>query len=442
MKTIFRYANLAVLLTAFIVLGTVAASAQDPTPKPDPCADAEGLTTLGDKFRTQFGDKSIDGRKAAIETGKQFLEKYGACPAAEELATYLKGQIPKMEDALKKLQEAKAKSDLTTPFDTALKNKNLDDVYTYGKQILAKYPDEFRLVEIVLGAAGGEEAFKANNKYADDALKFAKQSISDLESGKSFMIGDKTAYGISLKGGYNFEFPNREDAIGWMNFYAGYITNVVKKDKAGSLPYLYKATQAASDAKSKPLPYALIGYFYLAEGDKLADEIQALIKAQDPKDTEEVAKQKVEVIKARVALFNGTNERAIDAFARALSRITDAAYKAEIKKALDFSYNRRFGKMDGLDAWVTNAQKQPFADPATAVTPVSDPEPVAPASTTTTTTTTSPTPTAPPVKSTPPAAKPASTASPKPAATTTAKPAAAAKPQAKVKKPAAKKKGA
>lgn len=431
MKTIFRYTNIAVLMAAFIALGTVSGLAQDP------CADAEGQTTLGDKFRAEFADKTIDGRKKAIETGKQFLEKYGACPSAEELATYLKGQVPKMEEALKKLQEAKEKSDLTTPFDNALKTKNLDDVFTYGKQILAKYPDEFRLVEIVLGAAGGEEALKGNHKYADDGLKFAKQSIADLEAGKSFAIGGKTAYGISLKGGFNFEFPNKEDAIGWMNFYVGYINNVVKKDKAASLPYLYKATQAASETKTKPLPYALIGYYYLAEGDKLTDEIQALIKSQDPKDTEEVAKEKVEAIKGKVALSNGTNERAADAFSRALPRITDATYKAEIKKALDFAYNRRFGKMDGIDAWVANSQKQPFANPTTPVTPIFDPEPTAPASTTTTSTV----PTAPEVKPSTPATKPPAVPS-KPSTTTPMKPATTTKPQAKVKKAVVKKKTA
>ena len=32
---------------------------------------------------------------------------------------------------------------------------------------------------------GGEEALKGNAKYNDDALKFAKQSIADLEAGKT-----------------------------------------------------------------------------------------------------------------------------------------------------------------------------------------------------------------------------------------------------------------
>ncbi|MBK8466263.1 MAG: hypothetical protein IPL32_10570 [Chloracidobacterium sp.] len=422
MKTIFRYTNIAVLLAAFIVLGTVASFAQDP------CADAEGQTTLGDKFRAEFADKSIEGRKKAIETGKQFLEKYGSCDSAKDLGDYFKGQLPKMEAGLKVLQDQKAKDDLTNPFDAALKAKDWDKVYSFGKQILEKYPDEYRPVEIVLGSIGGEEAVtKANFKYADDALVFAKQSIADLEAGKTFVLANKPAFGFSF-----FSYPNKDDAIGWLNYYIGFITNVVKKDKEGALPYLYKATQAASESKTKAVPYSFIGYYYAAQGDKLADEIQALIKAQDAKDTEEVAKQKVEVIKARVALFNGTNERAADAFARAISRAPDAAYKAEIKKALEFSYNRRFGKMDGFDAWVANAQKQPFANPTTPVTPISDPEPTAPAATSTA-------PTAPEVKPSAPATKPPAVPA-KPATTTPAKPAATTKPQAKTKKGVVKKK--
>jgi len=424
MKTIFRYTNIAVLTAAFIALGTVASFAQDP------CADAEGQTTLGDKFRAEFADKTIEGRKKAIETGKQFLEKYGACPPAEELATYLKGQVPKMETALKALQDQKAKDDLTNPFDAALKAKDWDKVYSLGKQILEKYPDEYRPVEIVLGSIGGEEAVtKANFKHADDALIFAKKSIADLEAGKTFVLANKPALGFS-----SFSYPNKEDALGWLNYYIGFITNVVKKDKVGALPYLYKATQAASESKTKAVPYTFIGYYYAAQGDKLADEIQALIKAQDAKDTEEVAKQKVEVIKARVALFNGTNERAADAFARALSRAPDAAAKADIKKALDFSYNRRFGKMDGVDAWVANTVKQPFVNPTTPVEPISDPEP-------TTSTTTSTAPATPEVNPIAPATKPP-TVPAKPATSTPMKPATTTKPQAKVKKAVVKKKTA
>src|SRR5436190_4846197 len=193
MKTIFRYTNPALLMAVIIAFGTAAGLAQDP------CADAEGQAALDAKFRTQFADKIIEGRKKAIETGKQFLEKYGACPSAEELATYLKGQLPKMEAAVKKLGEDSAKAALAKRFDDALKAKNWDEVYASGKEILQKYPDEFRPVEIVLGSVGGEEALtKANFKYSDDTLKYAKQSLADLEAGKPFMVGKNVAYGLSL----------------------------------------------------------------------------------------------------------------------------------------------------------------------------------------------------------------------------------------------------
>jgi hypothetical protein len=438
MKSIFRYANIAVLVAAFTMLGAVAGLAQDPTPAPGPCGDPD-LGASRDKITALFADKTLAGRKAYVEAGKSFLEKYGSCDSAKDMVDYLKPQLPKMEERIKNEEKLAEETRLTVPFDNALKGKNLDEVYSLGKQILAKYPDKFRTVEIVLAAAGGEEALKGNNKYADDALMYAKSSIADLEAGKSFMIADKPAYGMSLKGAYNYAFTNKDDAIGWMNYYAGYILNSVKKDKAGSLPYLYKATQAASDTKSKALPYTFIGDYYLTEGDKLATELEAMNKElKESKDPDDILKPKVDAYHAKEALFNGYNERAIDAFARALSRITDATYKAEVKKKLDFSYNRRFGKMDGLDAWVANLQKQPFVDPATPVKPVSDPEPTkAPSAPAASAPTTAPA-AVPPTKPPAPATKPAAT--PVKQGATTAKPVKTAKPQAK--KAVAKKKAA
>ena len=421
--------NVAVLAAVLLALGAVTALAQDP------CSDAAGLNALDTKVRDLITKTDLESRKAKIESAKQFLEKYGNCESAKKFAEYLTPIIAKWEKTYRDALEAKKKAELTDPFDAALKAKDWDKVYSSGKQILQVYPDDFRTVEIVLASIGGEEALKNNAKYADDALLFAKQSIADLEAGKSFMVGDKTRYGLrdvdaNKKVIYDFEFPSKEDALGWLNYYAGYITNVVKKDKVAALPYLYKATQVSSGSKDKPGPYTLIGDYYIAEGDKLADEIQALSKAQAPTDTEEVAKQKADAIKAKVALANGTSERAIDAFARALGRssASDATYRANLKKKLDFSYNRRFGKMEGLDAWVANVQKQPFVNPTTPVTPISDPEP-APSTTTTTTTT-------------PPAVKPGTTPAKPPTPT---KPAAipvstTGKPQATVKKPVAKKK--
>lgn len=428
MKTIFRYTNIAALMAVFILLGAAAGMAQDP------CADAEGQTALGDKFRAQFPDKSIEGRKAAIETGKQFMEKYGSCESAKELGDYLKGQIPKMEEGLKKAIDAKAKTDLIAKFNNALTAKNWDEVYASGKEILTKYGDEFRDVELALGTIGYDESYKGNFKYNEETLKFARQAIADLEAGKTFSAN----YGVPK----DFVYKSKDNALGWMNLTIGYITAVAQKDKKSALPYFYKATQAASDTNKNPIPYEQIGNYYFDELDKLTTEITAMAADQKSTDTPEVAQQKVDAIKAKVALANGTAERAIDAFSRANNLGVAKAYKDTMHKNMEAAYKLRFNKDTGLDAWVAETMRKPFANPTTPVTPVSDPEPSAPA-----------TPAAPGAGTTTPQAAPAKsgttpTKTPTPPSPTKAMPPPApkvmggSKPEARVKKSAVKKKAA
>ncbi len=425
-------------MAAFIVLGAVAGFAQDP------CADAEGQTTLGDKFRAQFSDKSIDGRKAAIETGKQFMEKFGSCESAKELADYLKLQMPKMEEGLKKAIEAKEKADLIAKFNKGLETKNWDDVYAAGKGLLTKWPDEFRDVELALGSIGYDESFKNIFKFNEDTLKYARMSISELEAGKTFSAN----YGVPK----DFVYKSKENALGWMNMIVGYITNVAQKNKAASLPYLFKAAQSTSvtpDTTAKnPIPYELIGNYYFEELDKLTNQITEMAKNQPPATAPEAEiKAAVDAIKAKVALSNGMAERAMDAFSRAYSfakTTPDAkSYKDKMKKNVEAAYNLRFAKTDGVDAWIAASVKKPLVDPTTPVTPISDPEPATAPAAGTTTTTPPATPAKPgtttPAKPGPPTTKPPVTPA-KPPAMPMEKPAVMAKPQAKVKKSVTKKK--
>jgi hypothetical protein len=87
----------------------------------------------------------------------------------------------------------------------------------------------------------------------------------------------------------------------------------------------------------------------------------------------------------------------MDAFSRAYTLGQAAPYKAKMKKNVENAYNLRFAKTDGLDTWIAATIAKPFMNPATPVTPISDPEPA-------TTSTTPPvtTPVANPIK---PAAK-------------------------------------
>ncbi len=383
MKTIFRYTNIGFLLAAIFAVGAVAGNAQDPVAGvvQDPCADAEGQTALGDRFRAEFPVGTIPGRKKTIETGKQFLEKYGACETAKDLSDYLKTTLPKLEATLKELTDAEAKTNLLETFNGALKTSNWDVVYSSGKEILQKYPEEFRTVELVLGSIGLDETIKVPRvtKWNDETIRFAKMSIADLEAGKKF-----DSFGVN-----QFKYNTKDNALGWMNYTLGYIYFFDKNDKKLGLSHLYKATQLASDTKTNPIVYQTIGSFYFDEVVKLAKEVDDMIKAQADTDTPEVAEKKIADIKAKVALVNGTAEAGIDAYGRAhtLAKADSKLppeYKNVLLKRLQELYNVRFGKMDGFDAFVANTIKKPLPNPLDPVTPVSDPEP------TTTTTTSTP----------------------------------------------------
>lgn len=378
MKTIFRSLNTGLLVALILALGAVATLAQDTTTPatPNPCTDADGQTKTRDSITEIFKDKSTEGLRKRIEIGKAAVEKYGACESFKDMADYLNKNIPTWEATLKTKMAGDDRNKLIQRFNSALDSKNWDESYVAGKEILAKYGEEFRTVEIVLGAIGGEEAFKNNFKYNEDALKYAKQSISDLEANKSFKVADKERFGLSKANVYNFEFANKEDALGWMNLYIGYITAVGKKDKVNALPYLYKATQATtSEASKNPVSFELIGSYYFDELNKIVEQIQIKSKDQKDTDTPEVAQQKVDDLKKLVAQSNGTSERAMDAFSRAFNLAKDPTVKAKYKKNVQDAYKLRFGKEDGVDAWIASAVAKPFIDPKTPIAPISDPEP-------------------------------------------------------------------
>jgi hypothetical protein len=259
-------------------------------------------------------------------------------------------------------------------FNTALNAKNWDEVYVSGKEILAKYPDKFRDVELALGSIGYDESYKGNFKYNDETLRFAKAALADLEGGKTF----SASYGVPK----DFVYKSKDNAIGWMNLIIGYITQVAQKNKKDAQSYLYKSTQMNSETKKNPIPYELIGYYYFDELDKLTAEIKALAADQKDTDTAEVAKQKVDTIKAKVALANGTAERAMDAFSRAHNLGQTPAYKTKMRQNVEGAYKLRFAKTEGMDAWIAGVNSKPFPDPTTPITPISDPEPATAASTT------------------------------------------------------------
>jgi hypothetical protein len=456
MKMILRYANPLLLLVAIMAFGAMAGMAQNP------CEDVDAKAALDAKFRDNYaGDvagrkaardakrdfdvaKDLAQRKTAIAAGKEYLDKFGKCPApvtdppsADPFIEYLSKKIPTMETQIIVDEKLIARNALVVPFNAALNSKNWDDVYRIGKEILIKYPDELRDVELALGSIGYDESYKGNFKHNDETLRYARMSIADLESGKSFSAD----YGVPK----DFVYRTKENALGWMNLTIGYIIQTGQRNKKDAQPYLYKATQANSETNKNPIPYELIGNYYFEELNKLTQEIKVMADDQKPDDTEEIAKAKVAAIKAKVALANGTAERAMDVFSRAytLAAPTAAAkpYKEKMYKNVQDAFKLRFGKIDDLNAaWISSTVSKSMPNPTTPVTPIFDPEPVAPATPPTATSTTPPA----TIKPGTPAAttKPITAPGAKPVPPANGKPRPGVRPQANIKKPVAKKKAA
>ena len=260
--------------------------------------------------------------------------------------------------------------------------------------------DEFRAVELVMGSVGLDETAKSPRvtKWNDDTLRYAKMSIADLEAGKKF---PQFGFGKYL-------YANKDDAIAWMNYTIGYIYTYDKNDKRTAVPYLYRASQATISNTSKtPQVYQAIGGYYFDDVNRLIKEVKDMVADQKDTDTPEVAKQKADAIKAKIGLLNGTTERAIDAYGRALDFAVSGkqpqAYRDGLQKTINDLYNVRFAKTDGVNSWVATTIKKPLPDPVSPVTPVIDPEPA----TTTAPKTGAAKPVTPPAKPATPPAKPA-----------------------------------
>ena len=387
MKTIFRSTIATLLFAAIMALGAAATFAQDP------CADAEGIAKLDAQIRELLPKKGVDqneaDRRSAISLSKQFLEKYGACESTKEFSTYLTAAVPKLEKRLADYLAGIEKNKMIDRFNTGIKGKNWDEVYAAGKDLLAKYPDEFRVVEVVMGSIGLDETQKSPRvtKWNDETIRYAKASIADLEAGKLKDFGVKP-----------FIYLNKDDAIAWMNYTIGYILTYDKNNKKEAAPFLYKAAQAsASETRNDPVVYQAIGVYYFDTAKVLIKEYKDLVDSQKATDTDEVKQQKVDAIKAKGGMLNGTVERALDAYSRAwaLAKSTTPAektYRDGLYKTISDLYNVRFEKLDGLEAWVKAVPAKPMPDPTSAVTPVIDPEPATTSTTTPPTTTPAATP--------------------------------------------------
>ena len=383
MKTKVRSIGLALLAAIFIAAGAGSSYAQAG------CDDTDKINELDAKIRANYAKNATV--KEAITAGKEFLEKFGACEATKEFTDWLKGQMPKWEDRSKKHEFDQKMGPLFKRFDAGITNDNADEVFAAGKEILAVQADDLNIM-VPMAMSGILQSYKNNPKYADESIRLSKAIIAKLKAGAA--ATKKNPQGIGTYGALKLEFT-KEEALEELAYGTAYMTYWVKKDKKTALPLYYEISQSGGKYKTEPRVYATIGEYYVEEASKLGAEIASMIEKQKAMATDE-EKEKIDVeIKAKVGLFNGYTERAIDAFARAHkvapgATAAEKTFKDELYKRVQDLYKRRFDKdsaMANLNTYLAAAIAKPFPNPTSEVTPINDPDPV-----TTTTTTTSATP--------------------------------------------------
>ena len=381
MKTIIRFFSMLALVGGIAVTGALAQN---------PCDDVDTPTAQYTTFTEQWTpiDATLkqskpparDGVQAAINTGKAFIEKWGNCEAWAQQSKFVTAQVKRFETVIVQL----GTYELGQRFDKAIQANNTAEVYTVGKEILAKNPADTD-AQFVLATAATREIGKNPpvNTYNAEAARYAKALLDQIKAGTvKFRKNDKGQDFIGI-----FQYSAlAPDAQSELLYTLGYINYYGQKDKKAALPYFYQATQAPGARKEFAPIYAAIGSNYIDEAAPIGAQIADLITKLKAATTDDEKMKLDAEIKQKEALFNGYTERAMDAFARAAKFAkADTPAGQQYKKGLDDEVKRlykiRFEKDAGVEAWVATATAKPLPDPASPVQPVSDPEP-----TTTTTT--------------------------------------------------------
>ena len=368
MKTIFRFLSTGVLSAAIIAVGAVAGFGQDTAAAPNAnCADIDGHNALYTKFTGVYGKKTVPEMESALSTGKEYLEKFGSCEAFKEQVDFVKPHVARIEQAL-------TRGKLFKRYDDAVRADNPAEIVAAGKDILNVQADDVNIM-IPMALASSYKSTKDNNyKFSDDGIRYASMALAKVKGGYKFIKVDEKDKTTPVAGVFQYTYT-KDPLIGELTYALAYLNYYGKKDKKTALPLYYELSQSAGPFKEDPRVYGTIGDYYIEEGAPIGEEIAKLIQ-QIKDSTDEKVKADLDTqVKAKIALFNGYTERALDAYSRAHKVSKAGPYKDNLYKVMQGLYKRRFEKDAGLDAYVSTTLAKPFPNPTTPVTPISDPEP-------------------------------------------------------------------
>jgi tetratricopeptide (TPR) repeat protein len=220
-----------------------------------------------------------------------------------------------------------------------INEKNFAEAYSTGAKILADEPNYLR-AQIDLGYAGYLAASAKNETYNNDALRYARQAIQAIESGKA---PNEWA-----------PFKGKDDTLAYLHYAVGYLT--LKTDPAGAIDSLLKAAQLESDIKKTPSTYYFLAAAYEAGPYKTLSSAYQTQFAGKPETPES---------KAALEKLNVVMDRIIDAYARAIASAgtdpkTEANRKEWMTKLSTYYKFRHEGSDAGMNEFIASALQKPL----------------------------------------------------------------------------------
>lgn len=335
----FKFFALKILIVAFCLFSVSSIYGQ---------SLVEECETIYVEFLANRKGPEIERYEKAITAGKKYLEKCGDLKDQEVVKDYVTKQLSKLGAVLNPPPHPRSNVE---KFNSSVSNKNWDEAFASGKELIIKFDGHFTLdVSLVLASIGFDNAVTnpPNDKFNEEAIYYAKLALQSLNENKPSGTGNYGAFVYTYK---NEKCPNGKlNATGWMNYIIGYILYVRQKQTNTAIPYLYQATQSGCETKNIAEIYRLIGNYYVEEFKKLNNSPSG-----------------------NIALQRGYANRMLDAYARAYNatpqsqELLKTVALSRVREIYEVFYN---SDEKGLNGYLKSVNDTPFVDPATPVSPL------------------------------------------------------------------------
>jgi hypothetical protein len=257
-----------------VLLISSAAFSQTPT-NPQPSASPKPQQTKSPEVSEGEANaakaiNSAPDATAKLTAADEFVKKYPKSAVRLEVARYVAGQIAQVADAAQKVTLADQFQKIFTAdneqtviqpvkLDAFIDAKRIDDAFNLGASILAKQPDDARIMA-QLAITGTEEIKQRNPKYASQSMQYGLKAIELIEADKKPGSLDDSTWG-TIKA----MLPRLYQSVGILSLTGGNVAEARGRfEKASALE------------PAEPFNYVMLGSIVDGEYRKAAEKYKGM----------------------------------------------------------------------------------------------------------------------------------------------------------------------